>query len=123
MDKNDIKFFIEEKVEEREQKRAKLYLSNEEIEKVNWELISITVKPQDKRCGIVELVLAYVDDIQDIYTVRNSGNIYLNKVYPSFIKRQILSKIKEVIGEKKVTRKTGTRNTVKPTHITIKRNK
>jgi len=119
MNKDDIKFFIEEKVEEREQKRERQYLSDEELAKVNWEIISITVKPQDKRCGIIDLVLAYADDIQDVYTVRLSGNIHLGKVYPSFVKRQIVSRIKEVVEEKPTTKKIS----VKPTHITIKRDK
>jgi len=120
MNKDDINSFIDKTVEE---KRERLYLSDEEIAKVNWELISITVRPQDKRCGIVDLVLAYADDIRDVYTVRLSGNIHLNKVYPNFIKRQIVARIKEVLEDKPATKKATKRTIIKPTHITIKRNK
>ena len=38
MNKKDVETFIETKVEEREVKRSKLYLSNEDIEKEEWEL-------------------------------------------------------------------------------------
>lgn len=123
MDKNDVLTFIDVKVEEREEKRERMYLSDEEIAKTEWEIISISVRPQDKRCGIVDIVLAYVDDIRDVYTVRNSGNIHLNKVYPNFVKRQILARIKEVILDKPVVKKRTKVDNIKPTHITIKRNK
>jgi len=126
MNKKDVETFIETKVEEREVKRSKLYLSNEDIEKEEWELIGITVMPQDRRCGIVDIKLAYKDDIRDVYTVRNSGNLHLNGVYPNFVKRQIISRIKEVaFGEiKKVAKKNTTIRTVnKPTPITINRKK
>jgi len=119
MDKNDVLTFIDKVIEEREEKRNRVYLTDEEIARTEWEIISITVRPQDKRCGIIDIVLAYADDVQDVYTVRKSGNIHLNKVYPNFVKRQIVSRIKEVIGEKPTTKKIS----VKPTHITIKRDK
>ena len=126
MNKKDIENFIEHKVEEREVKRSKLYLSNEDIEKEEWELIGITIIPQDRRCGIVDIKLAYKDDIRDVYTVRNSGNLHLNGVYPNFVKRQIISRIKEVaFGEiKKVAKKSDTIRTInRPTPITINRKK
>lgn len=124
MNKEDIENFIDKTVEEKEEKKQKLYLSNEEIEKEEWEIIHIDVRPRDKRCGLIDTKFAYKEDIQDIYTIQNSGNIHLGKVYPGFIKRKIISRIKEVI-EDKIPKKTTTITRVinKPSTITIKRQK
>lgn len=129
MNKEEIENFIEKKVEEKEEKKTKLYLSNEEIEKEEWEIIHIDVRPTGKQkgelhYGLLDIRFAYKDDIRDTFMYRRSGSIDLGKVYPGFIKRKIISRIKEVL-EDKVPKQTRVTNNIinKPSIITIKRQK
>lgn len=100
MEQNEEPVFIEVKRKEElliptEGKIEKKHLSNEQVESVEWELISIYVRYLHSTGGVIETRFAYRDDIEDTFKINDKGEIILGKVYPGRITRQIKTKINE----------------------------
>lgn len=116
----------EETPAEKKERIEKKYLSNEQVESTEWELISIYVRYLHGTGGVIETRFAYRSDIEDTFKIKEDGSIVLGKVYPGRITRQIKSKINEHNPHKcKVPKRTTIKRVSKeqPTIMIIKRNK
>lgn len=80
------------------------YLSNEQVEKEEWEILQIIVH-SNITYGGVWVKFAYKADITDNWILTKKGNIQLTKVFPSAIHRKIVSTIKEYNSGKCMTEK------------------
>ena len=82
------------------------YLSNEQIEKVEWELISVDIRFTDNVSGEIDLRFAYKPDDTDRFKIKD-GKVILTKVLPNNIVRDISKLIKEAAptGSKKVIKR------------------
>jgi hypothetical protein len=96
----------------------KKYLNNDQVERESWELIGVNVFLKNPEKGRVEMRFAYMPDIEDEFRIKDK-EVILTKHVPIYIKRQVVSLIKQVLPGAKVKKKQVQREA--PIPITISR--